>query len=172
MIVICQVPNGNNDQTSSNQLQVSYTDGRCWEGLTDFIEQNCSLKELYCLTVVYKCNLTQKELDEESMGSYTPGQMMNDCLNGEISYNSSLSNTFRLKLAHNVKQCLAEMKAATRKVMAEHVISYTKVIPASLVTFSYDPLLHSILGLRRDLMKMKLQWMRSQVGKRLIVVLL
>jgi hypothetical protein len=70
VVVICQVLNGNNDQTSSNQLQATYTDVRCWEELIDFIEQNCSPKEPYCLTVIYKCNLTQEELDEEYLGLY------------------------------------------------------------------------------------------------------
>ena len=31
MVVICQVPNGNNDQSSGMQLQASYTDVRHWE---------------------------------------------------------------------------------------------------------------------------------------------
>ena len=53
MVVIRRVPNGNNDQTSSIQLQASYTDVRHWEELIDFIEKNCSLKQPYCLTVIY-----------------------------------------------------------------------------------------------------------------------
>jgi len=51
-IVINRVPNDNNDQTSSNQLQASYTDVRHREELIDFIEQNCSPKEPYCLTAI------------------------------------------------------------------------------------------------------------------------
>jgi len=78
MVVIRRVPNRNNDQTSSMQLQASYTDVRHWEELSDFIKKNCSPKEPYCLTVLYNCNLTQEELDEEYMGLYTPGQTMND----------------------------------------------------------------------------------------------
>ena len=61
MVVIRQVPNDNNDQTSSNQLQAWYTDVRHWEELSDFIKQNCSPKEPYCLTAMYKCHLTQEE---------------------------------------------------------------------------------------------------------------
>jgi hypothetical protein len=61
-------------------------------------------------------------LDKEYMGWYAPGQTMNDRLSGQISYNSSLSNAFKLKLGHNVKLFLVEMKAATGKDIAEHVI--------------------------------------------------
>jgi len=57
MVVIHWVPNGNNDQTSSNQLQASYSDVRHWEELIDFIKKNCYPKEPYCLTAIYKCNL-------------------------------------------------------------------------------------------------------------------
>jgi hypothetical protein len=79
----------------------------------------------------------QEELDEEYMGLYAPGQTMNDHLSCQISYNSSLSNAFKLKLGHNVKLFLVEMKAATGKDIAEHVIRLVKVIPASLVPVSY-----------------------------------
>ena len=71
------------------------------------------------------------------MGLYAPGQTMNDRLSGQISYNSSLSNAFKLKLGHDVKLFLVEMKAATGKDIAEHVIRPVKVIPASLVPVSY-----------------------------------
>jgi len=137
MVVIRRVPNGNNDPTSSIPFQASYTDVRHWEELIDFIEKNCGPKEPYCLTALYKCNLTQEELDEEYMGLYAPGQMMNDPLYGQISYNSSLSNAFKLKLGHNVNVFLVEMKAATGKDNAEHVMRPAKVIPASLVPVKY-----------------------------------
>jgi len=136
IIVIRRVPNGDNDQTSSMQLQGLYTDVRHWEELIDFIEQNCSPKDPYSLTAIYKCNLTPKESDEEYIELYTPGQTMNDRLSGQISYNCSLSNTFKLKLGHDVKLFLVEMKAATAKDIAEHVIRPVKVIPASLVPVS------------------------------------
>jgi len=84
IVVIRHVPNGNNDQTSSMQLQASYTDVRHWEELIDFIERNCSPKEPYSLTAIYKCHLTQEELDKEYMGLYAPGQTMNDHLSGLI----------------------------------------------------------------------------------------
>jgi len=60
MVVIRRVLNGNNDLTSSMQLQASYTDVRDWEELIDFIGKNCGPKEPYCLTALYKCNLTQE----------------------------------------------------------------------------------------------------------------
>jgi hypothetical protein len=137
MVVIHRVPNGNNDPTSSMQFQASYTDVRNWEELIDFIEKNCGPKEPYRLTAVYKCNLTQEELDKEYMGLYAPGQMMNDPPNGQISYNISLSNAFKLKLGHDVQLFLIEMMAATGKEIAEHVMRPAKVIPTSLVTLSY-----------------------------------
>ena len=73
MVVIRRVPNGDNDQTSSMQLQALYTDARHWGELIDFIEKSCSPKEPHPLTALYKCNLTQEELDEEYMGFYAPG---------------------------------------------------------------------------------------------------
>jgi len=149
------VPKGNNDQTFSNQLQASYTDVRHWEELIDFIEHNRSPKEPYCVTVIYMCNITQEEFDEKYMKLYAPGQMMNDHLYGQISSNSSLSNTLKLKLGHYLKLFLVELKAATGKNIAEHVMKLAKVIPASLVPVSYAPLLISILRLQRDRMEMK-----------------
>jgi hypothetical protein len=62
------VPNGDNDLTSSIELQASYTDVRHWEELIYFIEQNCSPKDPYSLTAIYKCNLRQEDLDKEYMG--------------------------------------------------------------------------------------------------------
>ena len=42
-----------------------------------------------------------------------------------------------LKLGHNVQQLLLQMKAATGKDIAEHVMRPAKVIPACLVMVSY-----------------------------------
>jgi len=119
------------------QFEASYPDVRHWEELIDFIEKNCSPKEPYCLTALYKCNLTQEELDEEYMGLCVPGQMMNDPLYDQISYNSSLSNAFKSKLGHNVNLFLVKMKVATGKDIVEHVMRLAKVIPASLFPVSY-----------------------------------
>jgi len=68
------------------------------------------------------------------MELYAPGDMLNDPLYGQISYNSSLSNAFKLKQGHNVKLFLEEMKAATGKVITEHVMRPAKVISASHAT--------------------------------------
>jgi hypothetical protein len=115
------------------------------EELIDFMETQCSPKEPYCLMAIYKCNSTQEELDKEYMGLYAPGHIMNDPLSGQISYNSSLSNAFKLKLGHNVKQFLLHMKPAPGKDIAKHRMKAAKVIPATLVTVSHAPLLISIL---------------------------
>jgi hypothetical protein len=148
------------------QLHAAYLDGRHCEKLIDFIEKHCCLNVPYCLTAKYKCNLTQVELDEEYMGLYAPGQIMNASQYGQISYNGFLSNAFKLRLGHNVKQFLVAMKAATRNNIVEPIIRPAKVIPSSLVTVSYVPLLISILNLQRYSMKMNEWWMRSQqVGK-------
>jgi hypothetical protein len=106
------VPNGNNDQPSSNQLQASYTDMSHCDTLFDFLEQNCCLKELYYRTAIYMCNAMQEELREEYMGLYAAGQMMNDRLCGQLSYNYSLSNASQLKLEYNLKQILVEKKGS------------------------------------------------------------
>jgi len=106
------------------------------------------------------------------MGLYAPGQTMNDCLSSQISFNRSLSNAFKLNLGHDVKLFLIEMKAATGKDIAEHVIRLVKVIPTSLVPVSYTPVLICLLRLQREPMKMKEWWIRRQVGKRLIVVIM
>jgi len=137
MVVILRVPNGDNDPTSCVQFQAWYTDVSHWEKLIDFNEINCNPKEPYCLTALYKWNFTKGELEEEYMWIYAPGQMMNDPLYGQISYTSSLSNAFKLKLGHNVHLLLVEMKADTRKDIGEHIIRPVKVIPTSLVPVSY-----------------------------------
>ena len=102
MVAISRVPNGNNNQTSSDQLQSWYRDVWHWEGLNDFVEKEICLKEPYWPTAIYKCNLMQKELDKEYRGLCAPGQMMNNLLYGQISYNGSLSNAFKLQLGQNV----------------------------------------------------------------------
>jgi hypothetical protein len=63
--------------------------------------------------------------------------MTNDALYDQISYNSSLSNAFKLKLGHNVNLFLVEVTAATGKDIAEHVMRPAKVLPASLVPIPY-----------------------------------
>jgi hypothetical protein len=137
------------------QCQASYTDVSHWEELFDFYKKNFTPKKPNSLSLIYKCNLMQEELQEEYMGLYSPGRTMNDSLSGQISYNSSLSNAFKLKLGHDVKQFLVEMQAATGKDIAEHVIRLVKVIPTRLVLVSNALQLLSILRLRREPMKIK-----------------
>ena len=98
------------------------------------------------------------------MGLYAPGQMMNDPLYGWITYDSSLSNAFKLKLGHNLQLLLVEMNAATGKDIVDHVVRPAKVIPSSLDMVSNAPLLIGILRLWRDPMKTKQWWMRRLVG--------
>jgi len=64
--------------------------------------------------------------------------MMNDPLYDQISYNSSLSNAFQLKLGHDVQLFLVEMKIATGKEIAKHITRPAKLILPSLDTVSYD----------------------------------
>jgi len=56
-VVIRRLPIGNNNQTSSNQLQALFTAMRHWEELFDIIEENCDLKEPYNLNAISWCNL-------------------------------------------------------------------------------------------------------------------
>jgi len=131
MVVIRQVPNAKNDQTSSNRLQALYTDVRHLEEMIDFIEKSCSPKESYCLTAIFRCNFMQEELDKKYMQLYALWQMMNYPSYGLISYNSSLSNAFMLKLRHNVPLLLFKTMAATGMNIAEHVMRSARVITAS-----------------------------------------
>jgi len=48
--------------------------------------------------------------------------MLMDPIYGEISYNCSFLNAFTLKTGHNPKIFLVEIKRATGKEMAKHVI--------------------------------------------------
>jgi hypothetical protein len=63
--------------------------------------------------------------------------MMNVPLYDQISYNSSLLNAFQLTLGHNVNLFLLEMKTATGKDIAEHIMRPAMEIPASLFLVSY-----------------------------------
>ena len=55
-------------------------------------------------------------MEEEYMGLYyTHGQMIMDPTYGQISYNCCLSNAFKLKLGHNPKIFLVEIKRAPEK---------------------------------------------------------
>jgi len=59
--------------------------------------------------------------------------MINDPIQGQISYNCCVSNAFKLKLGHKVKILLVKMIGATGEWIAEHVIRPTKVIPLAVL---------------------------------------
>jgi len=132
-VMIHWVSNGKDKVLASKQLQASYTDVRHCEELVDFIDTNGGLKEPYILRSMLKCTLAQDELEEEQMGIYKHGQMINDRIYGQISYNCCLSNAFILKLGHDVKIFVVEMMRATGKETAEQVIRPTTVIPIAML---------------------------------------
>jgi len=127
--MIYWVSNGMNMAPAHKQFQALYTDVRHWEELVDFINKNGGPNELYNLTSMFKCTLQWDELEEEYMGIYKHGQIINDPIYALISYNCCLSNAFKSKLGHNVKILVGEMKRAPGKEIAEHVIRPTKIIP-------------------------------------------
>jgi hypothetical protein len=67
------------------------------------------------------------------MGSYAPREMMNCPLYGQIAYNSSLSNGFKLNLGHNVELFLVEILTATGKDIVEHRMRPANEFPANLI---------------------------------------
>ena len=77
-VMIHWVSNGNDIVQAPTQLQASYTDVRHWEVLVDFINKNSGPKEPYILTSMFKCTLDKEELEEEYMGIYKHGPMIND----------------------------------------------------------------------------------------------
>jgi len=68
MIVIRRVSNGNNDETSSMQLQASYPDVRHWEELIDFIE-----KKLWPDRTILSDCVIQMQLDAGRIGQRVYG---------------------------------------------------------------------------------------------------
>jgi len=64
-VMIHWVSNGKDMVPAPKQLQASYTDVRRWEELVDFIHNNGGPKELYILTLMFKCTLEQDELEDE-----------------------------------------------------------------------------------------------------------
>jgi len=173
MVVIRWVSKGNNIIVSRNQLQALYTDIRHWEELIDFIDRNEGLKQLSILTSMFKCTLEQDELEEEFMGFCTNGQIVMDHIYGQISYNCCLSNAFVLKDGHNPKISLVEMKRATGKEIAKHIIRPAKVIPANPVQARCMQLLiiiHRLWKVVKWVVEDEREW--RMVGKRMILVLM
>jgi len=106
------------------------------------------------------------------MGLYTNGQMITDPINGQISYNFCLSNALKFKLGQDLKIFLVEMKRATGKKIAEHVITPAKVIPPRYVKARCEQLLIIIHRLWKILTRVKERRERRMVGKRMILVLM
>jgi len=55
--------------------------------------------------------LEEDKLDKEYTGLFADGQMMNNPIYGQTSYNCCPSNAFKLKLGHNLKIFLVEMRS-------------------------------------------------------------
>jgi len=109
------------------------------------------------------------------MGLYTHGQMINDPMYGQISYNGCLSNALKLKLGHNVKIFLVEMKRVTGKEIAEHRIRLTKVFPASHLKASHQQLSiirHRLWQVLKRLEEREKRRERRMVGKRMTIILM
>ena len=167
--------NGKDMVLAPKQLQASYTDVRHREELVDFIDKNGSPIEPYILTSMFKCSLEQDKLGEEDMGIYKDGQMMNDPIYGQISYNCCLPNASELKLGHNVKIFVVNMMRATGKGIAERVIRPTKVICTSRVKASHEQLLiiiHGVWKVLNRVEEMEKRRERRIVGMRMILVLI
>ena len=98
--------------------------------------------------------------------------MITDPIYGQILYNCCLSNVFRLKLGHDPKLNLVEMKQATGKEIADQVIRPVKVIPASHVKARCAQLLFIIHRLWKVQTRVEERRERRIVGKRMILVLM
>jgi len=116
--------------------------------------------------------LDQAKLDEEYMGWYTNEQMITDPGCGQILYNCCLSNSFKLKHAHDLKIFLVEMKRATAKDIAEHITRPAKVIPPSRVKARCAQLLIIIHRHWKVLKSVEERREMRMVGKRMILVLM
>ena len=94
-----------------------------------------------------------------------------DPIYGQIAYNYCLSNAFKLKLGHDSKIFLVEMKRATGKEIAEHVIRPATMIPGSRVKGRCAQLLVIILRYWKILKRVEERRERRMVGNRMILVL-
>jgi len=98
MVMIQWVLNGTGMVLAAKQLHTSYTDVRHWEELVDFIDKNGCPKEQFISPSLFQCTLEQDKLKEEYMGIYIHLKMINDPINGQLSYYCCLSNSFKFKL--------------------------------------------------------------------------
>jgi len=172
MVVICWVSTGKDMVLAPKQLQASYTDGRHWEELIDFIDKNGGPKELYIRTWMFKYILKLDEFEEDYMGLYTNRQMISNPIYGQISFRCCLSKAVKMEFGCNLKRFLVEIKRATEMEIAEHVIRQTKVIPASCVKAWCAQLVTIIHRLWKVLKRVEEKRERRIVGKRMILVLM
>ena len=98
--------------------------------------------------------------------------MIIDPIYGQISYNCCLSNNLKLKLGHNPKIFLVEMKSATAHEIVEHAIRPAKVIAASRVKDRCAQLQIIIHRLWQVLKKVEERRERRMVGKRIMLELM
>jgi len=169
------VSNGQDMVLAPKQLQASYADVRHWEELVDFIDKNGGPKDPYILRSIFNCTLEQDELEEEYMGIYKHGQMIDDPIYVQISYNCYLSNAFKSKLGHNVKIIVVEMMTATGKEIAEHVTRPRKVIRTSRVKARCEQLLiilHRLWKVLKRVEEREKRRERRMGGMRMILVLM
>ena len=125
--------------------------------------------------IALKNILEQYKLEEEYMGSYTNGQMINDLIYSQILYNCCHSSTFNLKLGHNTQRLLVKIKRATVKEIAEHLIRLTKILLASHVTARCEQPQNIIHRLRKVWKRVEVRGHRMDrrmVGKKMILVLM
>jgi len=172
VIVICGMSKGNDIAISAKPLEASFTDARHWEAMIDFIDKNESPKKPYSLMLMFKCSLVQDELDEEYIGLYTPGLILDNDLFGQVSYYFCLSNVVKLKLGHNPKIVLVEKKRARRKVIGKHVIGPVKVLPTNRIKARCVQLRIIINTLWKVLKRVEERRERRMVGKRMILELM
>ena len=121
---------------------------------------------------MFEFTLEQDEFDEEYKGLYPHRHMINDRIDGQISYNCSLSNDFKLTLGHNWKTSLVDMKGATQKAIAQHVIRPAKAIPTNHIMAKCTQLLITIHRLWMVLKRVEERRDGRIVGKRIILELM
>jgi len=84
-------------------------------------------------------------------GLFTHMETMNDPMYGQISYNCYCSNTFKMKLGHNLTKVLVEIRIAIGKEeTAEYIIRLAKVIPTGHVQTGHVQLVVIIYRLWKD----------------------
>jgi len=134
--------------------------------------KNGGLKEPYISTLMLTCTWAQDKLDEEHVRLPTPGQMINEPIYSQISYNYCLLRAFWLKLGPNLKIFLVEMKIATGKEITKHVIWPAKVVLSSCAKARCAQLLIIIHRLWKVMKRVEERRERRMVGKRMILELM